>query len=424
MPPHEENQPGGSEHAAVARQSDLRTSIRPTVAEIDVAVLRENARHLRKVIGPAVKLFGVVKADAYGHGAVAVARALQPFCDVLAVSLAEEGMELRQAGITAPVLVMGAYYGSEHSDVIEADLTPVVSDPADLEKFADAPCRRRLGARRDFGQVNVHLKLDTGMNRLGVSGSGLADALKILQARPRLRLEGLCTHFACADRPQIDETNEQLRLFAAGWTKVAGAGFLPSVTHAANTAATLRFPQTHFGAVRPGLALYGAVPSASVSNVGLSPALSLRSRVMALHEVPQGAGVSYGHRFVAQRPSRIAVLPLGYADGYPRHLQNAAVLVRGQRALVSGVVCMDMLMIDVTDISGVQVGDTATLIGRDGQEMITLDDIAAWAGTINYEITCGLSKRVPRLYRDGDRLLTESEFPDGFPAPALGGSSA
>ena len=407
MPAHNDNPPGPPAEPAWVRQADLRTSIRPTVAEIDVAALRANARHLRRVVGPGVKLFGVVKADAYGHGAVVVARALEPFCDVLAVSLAEEGLELRQAGITAPVLVLGAYYGTEHSDIIEAGLTPVVYDPADLEKFAAAPSRRRFSGRKDLGPIDVHLKVDTGMSRLGVAGASLSEALRILGQRARLRLQGLCTHFACADVQDETTTLEQVRRFNEVRAQVAAAGFVPEVVHAANTAGTLRFPSAHYQAVRPGLALYGAVPSAAVSSAGLSSVLSLRTRVMTLHEIPKGAGVSYGHRFVAVRPSRIAVLPLGYADGYPRHVSGAQVLVRGQRAPVAGVVCMDMMMVDVTDVPGVCVGDPVILIGRDSSQTLTLDDVAHWAGTLNYEITCGLSKRVPRLYRDGDQLRTE-----------------
>lgn len=399
--------PGGG--PAWVRQADLRTSIRPTVAEIDVAALRNNARRLREVVGPQVAIYGVVKADAYGHGAVAVARVLAPHCDALAVSLAEEGLELRQAGITSPVLVLGAYYGQEHSEIIEAGLTPVVYDPADLERFAEAPTRRWGASHRDRDQVQVHLKIDTGMNRLGVSGTDLERALRVLETRSRLRLSGLCTHFASADVLALDTTHAQLARFAEARARVAAAGFSPDVVHAANTAATLRLPGTHFGAVRPGLALYGAVPGTPVSAEGLLPVLSLRTRVMSLHEVPVGAGVSYGQRFIAARPSRIAVLPVGYADGYPRHLDGAHVLVRGHRAPVAGAVCMDMVMVDVTDVPGAQLGDPVTLIGRDGNEHITLDDVARWAGTLNYEITCGLSKRVPRLYRDGQVLGGEAD---------------
>lgn len=414
-----------------ARQADIRTSIRPTVAEIDLGALRANARRLRHEVGAGVALYGVVKADAYGHGAVAVGRALAPLCDALAVSLAEEGLELRQAGITSPVLVLGAYYGREHSEILEANLTPVVSDPADLERFAEAPTRRRKSdPASDHQQLPVHLKIDSGMSRLGVKGGTLEDALRVLSTRPRLRLEGLCTHFACADAPDPAATHEQLRRFAEARHLVHRAGFVPRVVHAANTAATLRFPEARFGAVRPGLALYGATPSPLVPAEGLEPVLRLRTRVMGLHEVEAGTGVSYGHRFVAQRRSRIAVLPVGYADGYPRHVQSAEVLIRGQRAPVAGVVCMDMMMVDVTDVPGAGVGDEVTLIGRDAEEQIGVDDVASWAGTLNYEIVCGISKRVPRIYREGAPLAVEAhvagalaggpEAPSSPPEPGRG----
>lgn len=384
------------------RQADLRTSIRPTVAEIDLAALRANAALLRQKVGPNVAIYGVVKADAYGHGAVAVARELAPLCDALAVSLAEEGMELRQAGIGGQILVLGAYFGREHGEMIEANLTPVVYDPADLERFAQSPARRRsVSGAPVSGPLAVHLKVDTGMHRLGVQGLELQRALQVIAASPRLQLAGLCTHFACADAEDDGVTQEQLQRFAVAMAQVQAAGVVPTAVHAANSAATLRYPQAHFSAVRPGLALYGATPSAWVPGQGLLPVLSLRTRVMALHEVAAGAGVSYGHRFVAQRPSRIAVLPVGYADGYPRHLQGACVLIRGHRAPLAGVVCMDMVMVDVTDVPGASVGDEVVLIGRDGEQQITLDDVAKWAGTLNYEITCGVSKRVPRIYRHG-----------------------
>lgn len=391
----------------MADACSVPTSLRPTRVEVDLAAVRSNARHFRNVVGPNVLVFGVVKADAYGHGAVAVARALASTCDKLAVSLCEEGFELRQAHLASPILVLGGYYGDVHASVIEANLTPVVSDPADLEKFADA-----LGACPSHqGPVAVHLKVDTGMCRLGVSGKELAFAIKSLSKRRELHLEGLCTHLACADDPADTETQEQLRRFEDVTKQVRAAGLAPSILHAANSAAALRFGQAHLGAVRPGLALYGSCASASVPSKGLAPVLSLRSRLMKITEVPTGAGVSYGHQFVTTRPSRIAVLPIGYADGYPRHVQGAHVLVRGQRAMVAGVVCMDMMMVDVTDIPAAAVGDEATLIGTDADASISVEQVAAWAGTIPYEITCGISKRVPRRYRDSASLASVGEEP-------------
>lgn len=386
----------------------MRTSIRPTFAEVDLAALRRNLLRLRQVLGPQVAVYGVVKADAYGHGAVAIGRVLASLCDVLAVSLVEEGLELRGAGITSPILVLGAYYGATHSEVLEERLTPVVYNPDDLERFAAAPVRRRA-RRGGFGQAahadvvaptSVHLKIDTGMNRLGVLPEQLPAILERTARLPNLRLEGLCTHFSSADLVDEQGSREQLRRFDACLSVARARGFDPAVIHAANSAAAVRFPEARFGAVRPGLALYGLMPSQVVDRPDLEPILSLRTRIMALHPVERGSGVSYGGQWTAERPSFVATIPIGYADGYPRHVQGAQVLVRGRRAPVVGAVSMDMTMVDVTDVPGAATGDVVTLIGRDGGDVIGAHDLAGWAGTVAYEVLCGISKRVPRLYRD------------------------
>jgi alanine racemase len=374
---------------------DIRTSIRPTVAEIDLGAVQRNLRRFQQAAGGGVQVFGVVKADAYGHGAVGVARALEPLCQALAVSLVEEGLELRAAGIRAPIVVLGAYYNRHQADVLTERLTPVVYDLGDLERFAEAA--GRLGCRTD-----VHVKIDTGMSRLGVSTADLPSVLARIRDLPALRLAGVCTHLASADLPDPEATEAALNRFDDCVAAVRAAGHPDLVTHAANSAAAVRFPRARFDAVRPGLALYGAMPSPDVALPGLEPALRLSTRVMAVHELATGTAVSYGGTWRAQRPSRIATLPLGYADGYPRHVRDACVLVGGRRVPVAGAVCMDMLMIDVTDVPAAQagVGAPVTLIGSDGAETITVDDLAGWAGTVSYEILCGISKRVPRILRD------------------------
>ncbi|HEX4406257.1 MAG TPA: alanine racemase [Polyangia bacterium] len=372
---------------------DIRTSIRPTLAEIDLGAVQRNFQRLREVVGDHVAVWGVVKADAYGHGAVPVARALEPLCNALAVSLVEEGMELRAAGLRAPIVVLGAYYDNHHADVLAHRLTPVVYDVGDLERFA-------LAANRRGRRADVHVKIDTGMSRLGLATKDVERALARVGQLSPLRLAGLCTHFASADALEVEVTREALTRFEQCLDGARAAGFDGLVNHAANSAAAVRFPEARFDAVRPGLALYGAMPSNHVGVPGLEAALSLTTRVMAVHEIPTGATVSYGGAWRAIRPSRIATLPIGYADGYPRHVRDAQALVRGRRVPVVGVVCMDMLMVDVTDLPGVKAGDLATLIGRDDRENIGVDELARWAGTVNYEILCGISKRVPRALKD------------------------
>ncbi len=372
---------------------DIRTSIRPTVAEIDLGAVQRNLARMRRAVGPGVRVFGVVKADAYGHGAVPVARALEPLCNALAVSLVEEGFELRAAGIRAPILVLGAYYNRHQDDVLSERLTPVVYDRSDLEKFATAAARRNRPA-------DVHVKVDTGMSRLGIAPGELEATLTRLSHLPSLRLAGICTHFASADLADAGTTEEALAKLGGGLDRAAALGFRGLVNHAANSAAAVRFPAARLDAVRPGLALYGAMPSEIVKLPGLEGALALRTRVMSVRDVAVGTGVSYGGIWRAGRPSRVATLPIGYADGYPRHVRDAAALLAGRRVPIVGAVCMDMLMIDVTDLPAAALDGAVTLIGRDGAEEITVDDLARWAGTVSYEILCGISKRVPRVLRD------------------------
>jgi alanine racemase len=401
--------PGATETLAPLSELDIRTSIRPTLAEIDLGAVQRNFRLVRASVGAGVAIWGVVKADAYGHGAVAVARALEPLCNALAVSLVEEGMELRAAGIRAPIIVLGAYYGAHHADVLAHRLIPVVYDHGDLERFAAAAARR--GRRAD-----VHVKIDTGMSRLGFAIPEVPRLLERLRGLAPLRLAGLCTHFASADLPDGDLTRAALARFDACLAQARGAGFEGLVNHAANSAAAVRFPEARLDAVRPGLALYGAMPSSHVALSGLEPALRLTTRVMSVHDIAPGATVSYGGLWRASRPSRIATLPIGYADGYPRHVRDAHALVRGARVPVVGAVCMDMLMVDVTDVPGTCEGDLVTLIGADGSELIGVDDLARWAGTVSYEILCGISKRVPRALKDAAVTSTTS--------PALAGGRA
>jgi alanine racemase len=235
---------------------------------------------------------------------------------------------------------------------------------------------------------------------LGLAGGELAPTLQWLLQTPQLRLAGLCTHFASADVEDPASTDAALALFRSAVDQARQLGFTDAVRHAANSAAAVRFAAARLDAVRPGLALYGAMPSPVVELPGLEPALALRTRIMAVREIEPGTGVSYGGTWRAARRTRVATLPIGYADGYPRHVRGASALLAGRRAPIIGAVCMDMLMIDVTDLPESALGGPVTLIGGDGAAAITVDDLAGWAGTINYEILCGISKRVPRVLRD------------------------
>lgn len=371
---------------------DLRTSIRPTVAEVDLGAVARNFDRLRRLVAPA-QVWAVIKADAYGHGAVPVGRTLAAHGATLAVSLVEEGLELRAADIRAPVVVLGAYYDGRHADVVSENLVPVVYDPAELPHLAAA-------AAAQHRRLDIHLKVDTGMSRLGIAVDDVPAVLDRIAGLPSLRLAGLCTHFASADAVDTAATGAAIQQFR-GCVEVARArGLGPLVNHAANSAAAVRIPASRFDAVRPGLALYGAAAAPRAALPEVEPAMRVTTKIMALRQIPAGTTVSYGGLWRAARPTQVATVPIGYADGYPRHVRGAEVLVRGRRVPVIGAVCMDMMMIDVTDIpGGAAIDDVVVLLGRDGDAAISVDELAGWAGTINYEILCGISKRVPRVYK-------------------------
>jgi alanine racemase len=377
---------------------DRGAPIRPTRVEIDLRALAANARVLRDVAK--VNVFGVVKADAYGHGAVPVARALWAGGDVagLAVSLVEEGCQLRDAGVDAPLLVMGPALDGGYDELVGRGMVAMVSDPADLERLA------AIGGRRSR-PVGVHLKVDTGMGRLGVAPAALGPLLDRARALGGVEITGISTHFACADTddPAAPEsmTRAQLLRFRDIVDRARAAGARPRTLHAANSSATLRFPEARFDLVRPGLAMYGNGHQPEGGAGTLEQVVSLVTRIVQLRGAPAGSTVSYGASWRAERESRLAVLPIGYADGYPRRLSNRAeVLVGGRRCPVVGAVSMDITMVDVTALGdAVGVGDDVVLLGAQGAERITTAELAAHAGLVEYEVTCGISKRVPRFYR-------------------------
>ncbi len=383
----------------------LGRQIRPTRVEIDLAAVRENVAALATVVAPA-RIIAVVKADAYGHGAVPVARALAATpvvqAGALAVSLLEEALELREHDVRGRILVLGGFYGEHHVDVVSHDLEAVVFTAHDLARFAAVA---RAAGRR----VRVHLKVDTGMSRLGLphpdddGGAALDAALKLLTEHPELELTGLLTHLAEADGADPASASAQLARFVPVCARVHAAGFSPEL-HAGNSAAALRFPAARLDAVRPGLALYGIPPEPDVvpaTTPALRPAMRFVTEVIALRDIPAGRHVSYDGLFEERRPTRIAVLPVGYADGYPRRLSGRGeILIGGQRCPVAGAVCMDMTMVDVTDLPvSPQPGDEAVLLGAQGAAAaVTARELAERAELSPYEIPCLLSKRVPRLY--------------------------
>jgi len=375
-----------------------------TWAEIDLDAIEANLRAIRRQVGERVEIFAVIKANAYGHGAVQVARTLlQAGANRIAVHRAIEGVELRQAGISAPVLIMGYTPPAAAELVARWQLTPSLITP----EFA----RALSGRAEALGvEVPVHVKVDSGMSRFGLLPAEVSEFVSLLQTLPGLRLEGVYTHFATADWSDISHTRQQLQTFQEVLGSLRQAGASVPLAHAANSAAILRLPETHLDAVRPGIALYGLAPSDQwTPGFPLHPALSLKSRVSRVRDLPAGAGISYGRTYITSRPVRAALVPVGYGDGYHRVLSNqGAVLVRGRRAPILGRVCMDQFVVDVSAIPEVCQDDEVVLVGRQGEAAITADEVAGLIGSINYEVTTALLPRVVRVYLRQGQVVERS----------------
>jgi len=369
--------------------------LRPVWGEVDLEAVRANTRVLAELARPA-SLLAVVKADAYGHGAVPVARAaLGAGAEWLGVALVEEGAALRDAGIDAPILVLSEPAPAAAGVVVRHRLTPVVYTPAGIEALA-----RAVGDAGGSAPLPVHLKVDTGMHRAGCSVEDALGLAQAIGARPELTLDGICTHFALADEPDHAYTTDQVARFDALLDDLDAAGARPPLVHAANSAGLLATPSAHYDLVRVGIALYGVPPADVLADrVELTPVLSLRARVAHVKDLPAGSRVSYGLRYELDRAGRIVTVPVGYADGVPRNLGlvGGEVLVRGRRFPVAGAVTMDQLMVDVGDVP-VEVGDDVVLLGRQGDEEIKAGEWARRLGTIAYEIVTGIGPRVPRRY--------------------------
>jgi alanine racemase len=367
--------------------------------DVDLAAIARNVGVLIETVAPAA-VWAVVKADGYGHGAAAVARrALEAGAEGLCVALVQEGVALRQAGIVAPVLVLAEQPESQLDELVRWHLSATVYTTRFVDALAAAA---REGAG---GSLPVHVKVDTGMHRVGASPDEVVEVVRTLVAQPELQWTGLWTHLARADEPAAPTTGIQLDRLAAVEARLQEEGLPPPLVHAANSAGGLAWPAARRDLVRAGIAVYGIAPGPALRGVcvELEPALSLKARVSHARRVAAGEGISYGHATVTDTETTIATVPIGYADGVPRRLSavGGEVLVRGRRCPLAGVVTMDQLMVDCGD-HAVAVGDEVVLIGRQGSERITADDWAGALGTIAYEIVCGISSRVPRLYRDDD----------------------
>ena len=368
----------------------LEIGYRPTWAEVSLGSIEHNIKELRKLILPHTKIMGTVKADAYGHGLIPVAKRLFTCgVDYFGVASIDEGIKLRKEGIRLPILVLGMVLKEDIAPLFEYELTPTVCT-LEMATFLN---QKALNRKQ---KLNLHVKVDTGMARIGVRHEDAFALVKKICRMKFLNIEGIYTHFAFADMSK-EFTDMQIRLFESLAIKLNDAGIYIPLVHAANSIGVIDYYDGHFNMVRPGIVMYGLSPKDDMG-MRLKPALTLKTKVVFVKRVPKGQGVSYGHIYVTNKSTTIVTLPIGYGDGYPRNLSNLApVLIKGRRFLISGRVCMDQIMVDVGNLA-VKVGEEVVLIGSQGNNCVSAEELARLSGTIPYEIVCGLGNRVPRIY--------------------------
>ena len=367
-------------------------------ARIDLGAVRENFQNMKANLAEGVQMIAVVKTDGYGHGAVRIARMAEPWDYIwgFAVATAEEGLELREAGITKPILILGFTFPDDYDTIVRHSMRPAVFKLSMAQQLDEA-------ARRAGVTAPVHLAVDTGMTRIGLRVTETcADEAAAIAALPNLKIEGMFTLFARADEADKTSAHAQYARYLEFVRMLEARGVEIPIKHAANSACIAELPQFQLDAVRAEITIYGIYPSEEVdrSRLSLRPVMSLISHIAFIKEVPAGVPVSYGDTFVTGRPTRVATIPVGYGDGYPRLLSNKGqVLIRGKRAPIIGRVCMDQFMVDVTDIEAEEF-DKVTLLGSDGEESITVDELGRLSGRFPYELTCDINRRVPRVFAD------------------------
>ena len=383
-------------------------------AAVNLDAVEANMEAMRKQIPADTGMIGVVKADGYGHGSVPVAKALDPYVEGYAVATLEEGIILRRHGITKPVLVLGVTHPDLYGELIRWEIRPAIFTLAQAERLSQL-------AAASGAQAKIHLAVDTGMSRIGMTPDGeSADMVAEISCLPGIVIEGMFTHFARADERDKTSAKGQLLAYMRFVDLLAERGIKIPMKHCSNSAGIVEgLESNRLNLVRAGISIYGLYPSDEVDRevVHLIPALELKSSITYIKTVPTGTPVSYGGTFVTERPTRIATIPVGYGDGYPRGLSGTgSVLIRGRRAPILGRVCMDQFMVDVTEIPEAAEDDPVTLIGRDGGEEITVEELAERSGGFHYELLCGIGKRVPRVYRKGGRVVGAKDyFEDSYP---------
>jgi len=388
-------------------------------ASIDLDAVRENAEHMKRNLSEKTKLMGVIKTDGYGHGAIPIARELEPldYMFGFAVATAEEAFILRKAGITKPVLILGYTFPYSYERLIEEKVRMTVFREDSLEAISTVV--KKLREKDSSITARVHIKVDTGMNRIGIrpDKEGLEFVKKLLKTEG-IETEGILTHFARADETDKTSVLRQLSVFKDFINEIeTETGYRIPVRHCDNSAGIIELPEGNMDVARAGIILYGLWPSAEVRRdiVALKPALSLYSHIVYVKEIEAGTPVSYGGTFVSERKMKIATVPIGYGDGYPRSLSGKGyVLIHGKKADILGRICMDQFMVDVSGIENVKEGDLVTLIGVDGEERITMEELGDLSGRFNYELACNLGKRIPRVYKKGGKILCTKDYYQDF----------
>lgn len=370
-------------------------------AVISLDAVEQNFREMRKNIAEDTKMIAVVKADAYGHGAVPIAHLIEDYDYIwgFAAATAEEAVHLRQAGITKPILILGIVFDEYFPELVQYDIRPAVCEYDEAKKLSDEAVLQNK-------TVHIHIALDTGMTRIGYADiPESVEEIKKIAELPNLEIEGMFTHFARADEYDRSPAMVQLERYQDFSKHVEEAGVDIPLHHCSNSAGIIRVPEANLSIVRAGITIYGIYPSSEVERdiVKLAPVMELKSHITYVKDVPAGAAISYGGTYVADKKRRVATIPVGYADGYPRQLSNKGwVLIHGKKAPILGRVCMDQFMADVTEIDNVKKGDEVTLLGRDGDEFISIEEMGDLCGRFSYEFACDISPRVPRVYiKDG-----------------------
>ena len=367
---------------------------RPTWVEIDLNALRHNLLAIRKWVGPQIKILGIVKADAYGHGDYEVSRVLlNNGVEMLGIAILEEGIQLRDEGIKAPLLLLGGIFEEQIDSIMHYDLIPTVYDL----KLAEVLSKKATYFNK---KLKVHVYVDTGMGSIGVKYDKAVEFVKFVKNMKNLFIEGIFTHCSSSDEKDSAFTNLQIKKFRDVLTALDSMKVCIPLRHMANSGAILGYPEAYFNMVRPGLSLYGLYSSEDISrDIGIRPVMSFKTRIIHIKNMESGDVVGYGRTYRITKPTRVATLPLGYDDGYNRLFSNQGeVIIRGKKASIVGRVCMDQCFIDVTNIKDVSVGDEVVLYGSQAQESIPIESIAKQLNTIPYEVTCSISKRVPRIY--------------------------